>query len=429
MRVLAALRESRTDEHGTSLAGQRDQITKWADANGHTIIHVTVDASTSGSTTPFQRPNLGPWLTQPDLLSQWDILATSKLDRVSRSTVDFGNLHQWLQKHGKSYASVTEGIDLSTPIGKVIGGVLMVFAEFELDTIKSRCRERSARHAVNGTWNGGVLPFGWAAVEDGRAFKLVPDESRTAPIVRDMAGRFISGESTTRICDWLNGEGVKTARGAVWTPNAVRKVLYNDTTADLLDDSAQAALRVQLDGIKRPVSEQNGNAYLLTTVARCAVCEGPMYVSWKANRGYGYIRCPKRHVQHRMDMVDAVVDQFMMGESRPLTERVFIPGDDHSQQIRELEAKLELLKSVPEVDPAPVADKLAVLKAQPHDPGTWQDRPVTPEVTVAEHWQGLGTAARNELLRKWETVVTVSRTGYVIESQIDPFADTVELPL
>jgi DNA invertase Pin-like site-specific DNA recombinase len=64
--------------------------------------------------SPFDRDDLGPWL-RPRRLHQWDILVVAKLDRVSRSLVDFANLLTWCQEHGKVLVSVAEGLDFGTP--------------------------------------------------------------------------------------------------------------------------------------------------------------------------------------------------------------------------------------------------------------------------------------------------------------------------
>jgi len=87
-RVLGAVRLSRLTDETTSPERQREDITLWAKLYGHTVTHITVDTDVSGSLPATLRPELGPWLTEPDKVAQWDILVSSKLDRISWSVRD-----------------------------------------------------------------------------------------------------------------------------------------------------------------------------------------------------------------------------------------------------------------------------------------------------------------------------------------------------
>ncbi|GAA2242940.1 hypothetical protein GCM10010145_06640 [Streptomyces ruber] len=77
------------------------------------------------------RPGLGPWFNER--ADEWDVLAVWKLDRPSRKAGHFAEVFEWLQKHGKVIVSVTEGIDMSTPMGKMSAQMIAAFAEGESD--------------------------------------------------------------------------------------------------------------------------------------------------------------------------------------------------------------------------------------------------------------------------------------------------------
>lgn len=79
MRVLGAIRQSKTLDRAISPQAQREAITAWAAANGHEVAVWIEDLSTSGSVSPFERPGLGPYLTEPLKIAAWDILATTSL--------------------------------------------------------------------------------------------------------------------------------------------------------------------------------------------------------------------------------------------------------------------------------------------------------------------------------------------------------------
>ena len=80
-RALVAARLSQlTLKDGQPSRLDRDdtEARKWADDEGHEVIAVTEDV-VSGRSDPFKRDGLGPWLTRPELVAQWDLLVVSKL--------------------------------------------------------------------------------------------------------------------------------------------------------------------------------------------------------------------------------------------------------------------------------------------------------------------------------------------------------------
>src|SRR6266566_8443199 len=132
MRVLGAVRQSKTQDRAISPQAQRDAIAAWAQASGHDTPMFTEDLSTSGSVSPFERPGLGPYLTDPLKIASWDILVTTKLDRACRSASDYLTLRSWCGELGKSYVSIAENLDDTTAVGRAMSTVIIAaFAEFE----------------------------------------------------------------------------------------------------------------------------------------------------------------------------------------------------------------------------------------------------------------------------------------------------------
>ena len=119
-----------TDET-TSPERQNEQISLTAKVRGDTITGTAEDLEVSGAVSPFARDQLGPWLTDPAKIALWDGLMVAKLDRLSRSLLDFALLLKWCEANGKTIISVSEGIDFSTSMGRMFGQILIMFAEFE----------------------------------------------------------------------------------------------------------------------------------------------------------------------------------------------------------------------------------------------------------------------------------------------------------
>jgi site-specific DNA recombinase len=423
-RVLGAARESRTEDHGSSLAGQREQIQRWAQVYRHEVVHVTEDASTSGALSPFKRDNLGPWLTDADMLAQWDVLVTAKVDRVSRSVVDFHDLLSFCRDQGKSYVSVGESFDLGTAMGRMVAQILAVFAEFERERISERARDGRKRTVAAGYWPGGWLPFGWRADDDGKGYLLVEDDT-TALLAREMAARLVGGEPTTSIARWLNGLAVKTSHGNAWTTESVRKTLLGKYLPELLVDEEVAAKLAAMLAVplRRPVSERYGDGYMLTRIVFCGVCEAPLYAAIKRERGYGYYQCRRSHVRARMDDLETAVEQSILDTAgeQELRRRVTVRGDDHSRQIVETEQQLATVLGIPEIDASPLEAKLAKLRETPHEPDRIEWVPVKvgnrERVTVRQYWLLLaGDTETNAFLREQCVRVTVSRDGVDVDT-------------
>ncbi|HEY3977687.1 MAG TPA: recombinase family protein, partial [Streptosporangiaceae bacterium] len=131
-RLLGATRLSHSTDASTSIERQQETITAYAGAHGHVLVAITEDTDVSGSIAPWDRSELGPWLSDVRAGS-WDTLVVAKLDRVSRSLLDFAKLLKWCQAHGKTLVSVAESLDFGTPTGQFVGKILILFAEFERD--------------------------------------------------------------------------------------------------------------------------------------------------------------------------------------------------------------------------------------------------------------------------------------------------------
>jgi len=134
-----------------------------------------------------------------------------KLDRLSRSLIDFSTLIQWCQGSGKTVISVSESLDFSTPVGRMFASFLAAFAQFERERIAER-RADHARHARQlARWDGRSIPTGYRPVTVNNHFELEPEPVAAALVCR-MAGMVIAGTSARQVAAALNTEGVPTLR-------------------------------------------------------------------------------------------------------------------------------------------------------------------------------------------------------------------------
>ena len=192
-------------------------------------------ADVKGDVSPFERPELGPYLGDKPPKA-WDGIIVSQLDRLGRSLLDYATFLEWCRNHGKKVISVAESIDFGTPTGELFGNQLMAFAQFERQRIGERRRDAADRLREAGRWGGGQVPFGYRPEREGHGWTLVRD-TRLGKIAEIMADRIIAGDTLSAVARWLNGsdiptprkarkaKGARTAKTYQWWPATVRDVL------------------------------------------------------------------------------------------------------------------------------------------------------------------------------------------------------------
>jgi DNA invertase Pin-like site-specific DNA recombinase len=206
MRVLGYVRVS-TEEQGDSGAGleaQRRAIAAECKRRGWELLEVVEDAGFSAK--DLKRPGIQEALR---VLREGDAkaLVAAKLDRLSRSMIDFTALMATAQKQGWALVALDCAVDTTTPAGEAMAHVLATFAQFERRLISQRTREALAVKRSQG-------------VRLGRPTTMPPD------VVRRIKRERAKGKSLAAIADGLNADGVPTAQGGTrWYPATVRYTL------------------------------------------------------------------------------------------------------------------------------------------------------------------------------------------------------------
>jgi hypothetical protein len=108
-----------------------------------------------------------------------DVIVIYKIDRLTRSLLDFVRLTDVLERNGASFVSVTQAFDTSDSMGRLVLNVLLTFAQFERELASDRVRDKKAAMKKKGLFAGGLPPFGYLVEKGG---KLVVDQER-APVV------------------------------------------------------------------------------------------------------------------------------------------------------------------------------------------------------------------------------------------------------
>ena len=248
-----------------------------------------------------------------------DLVLVTRIDRLSRSLLDFLFLHETFDKRGVRFVSLNEQFDTSTPVGEAMLKLLLVFAELERKQTAERTKTAMQARAERGLWNGGAPILGYDSEGAG---KLTVNDAETA-VVRVAFEQMVELRSARKVARWLNEQGhrqkryVSRRRGDVgereFSPAVVSKMLQNRHYLGEVVNNGQwfpGRHEAIVDtGIFERVQElleknrQKGRSstpasehfYLLTGKLRCGLCEDYALTtsSGRGHKGkrYPYYRC------------------------------------------------------------------------------------------------------------------------------------------
>lgn len=199
-----------TEEEGSSpplLEAQRRAIRKECKRRGWHLLRFEEDIA--GATATHKRPGLEGALAAC-AAGEAQGLVVAKLDRLTRSLLDFASLVRRAQREGYDLVVIEQGFDLSTSHGRAVADLLVVFAQYERELISEQIKAGLALVKKTGTKSGKAI---------GRP--------RTLPAtVRSRIRRLHrAGRSYSEIARRLNAEAVPTAHGGRWHASTVRKIV------------------------------------------------------------------------------------------------------------------------------------------------------------------------------------------------------------
>ena len=151
-----------------------------------------------------------------------DVVVVYKIDRLSRSLMDFAKLVEVFDRTGITFVSVTQSFNTTTSMGRLTLNILLSFAQFEREVIGERIRDKFAASRRKGMWMGGWAPLGY----DVKDRKLVVNRAEAAT-VRMVFQRFAKIGSATKLARALIGEGVTNKRGKQLDKGDLYKLLNN----------------------------------------------------------------------------------------------------------------------------------------------------------------------------------------------------------
>lgn len=184
-----------------------------------------------------------------------------KLDRISRSILDFANMMDVFQKHHVEFVSSTEKFDTSAPIGRAMLNICIVFAQLERETIQKRVTDAYYSRCKRGFYMGGRIPYGFSkttTVIDGIRTSMYVPVPEEAEQMRLMYALYADPKNSMGdIIRYFNEHGIKHLRGGMWNTarisDMLRNPVYVKADADVYD-----FFKSQGAHIVNPVSDFTG---------------------------------------------------------------------------------------------------------------------------------------------------------------------------
>ncbi len=190
-------------ESGISLKSQERRCVNYCDAHNYQVVDTFVDAV---SAKDLNRPEMMRMI-QAAKENKIDIIVALKLDRISRVPRDFYNLIEELELYKTGVVVVEDQWDTTTPVGRMLVGILIQFAAFEREIGIERTKAATKQRALDGKPGGGVPPLGYDRVN--KEFHTNPTEAK---IIKRIFGEYLSGIGPKRIADALNKDGFRNKK-------------------------------------------------------------------------------------------------------------------------------------------------------------------------------------------------------------------------
>jgi site-specific DNA recombinase len=362
--------EEGLDQDFNSLQAQREAAEAFIHSQKHAgwilIPHRYDDGGFSGAT--MERPAVQQLLEDVEA-RRIDCVVVYKVDRLSRSLLDFARLIDRFDQRSVSFVSVTQQFNTTTSLGRLTLNILLSFAQFEREIISERTRDKMSAARRKGKWVGGTPVLGYdvdpgggglvvnqkEALRIGEIFSLYAGRPSLSVVVAELERRRWKSKS------WKSKRGT-AHRGRVFTKASLRRLLTNAIYAGKVEHRGaiyagehspivEPAVWEQVNAVLRS-GRRTGAAVvctpqkaLLAGLLFCDSCKRPMMATYTAHRGRryryyvchtarqnGWAACPTKSVSAAMIEPSVLAQLRIALEREDLREQVCVP-DAESQSV------------------------------------------------------------------------------------------------
>lgn len=305
-----------------------------------------------------------------------DCIVVYKVDRLSRSLLDFARIMEVLDQRKVAFVSVTQQFNTSTPMGRLVLNVLLSFAQFEREIIGERIRDKIAALRHKGKWAGGFPVLGYDVDRTGNSPKLIVNtyEARRVreifelylslgslmPVVDELANRgWVNKEWTTKKGDQKGGRAFDkgSLHSLLTNPLYAGKIKHKE---DRYDGEHEAIIKPELFEKVQSTLRRNGrtggiearNRYgaLLRGLLTCKGCDRTMVHTFTGRGGkrYRYYTCTKAIKAGRKScssgsLPAAEIERVVVDQIRSIGQDAGLLAEVYRQATGHLESQLKEL--------------------------------------------------------------------------------------
>lgn len=247
-----------------------------------------------------------------------DIVIVYKVDRLSRSIMDFAKIVELFEAHNVSFVSVTQHFNTKDSMGRLTLNILLSFAQFEREIISERIRDKITASKKRGQWIGGLPILGFDINYGGRGVVINEVEAQT---VREIFDIYIEMQSMSKTVEILNDRGIfnkqwRTRKGKMrggerFSKSTLARLLNNkkyigkvDFKGEVYDGDFGSIVSEEVFNKANEIIKANNfekvrpqknkyNSLLLGKLycAHCGTPMGPHYSKKSPNKIYRYYVC------------------------------------------------------------------------------------------------------------------------------------------
>ncbi len=316
--------EEGLDQEFNSLDAQRESAEAYIASQRHEGWSCLPEHYDDGGFTGgnMQRPALERLCADIEA-GQVDCVVVYKVDRLSRSLLDFARIMELFDRHKVSFVSVTQQFNTTSSMGRLTLNILFSFAQFERELISERVKDKMSAARRKGKWVGGPPSLGYDVAPEGGKLIVNADEAAQVRAIYDL---YLEHQAAFPVVQELNRRGWVTKHwvtkkgrelgGKTFTKNALYRILTNvlyvgkvrfegmlyEGEHDAIVDAdvwQQVQERLRRNGLSGGRKVRNKHGALLKGLLYCTPCESSMVHAYTRKREKRYRYYVYRNAQQR----------------------------------------------------------------------------------------------------------------------------------
>ncbi len=149
-----------------------------------------------------------------------DLVISYKIDRLTRSPKDFYHLIEVFDRYEVDFISVTERFDTSTPSGRLLRNIMLMFADYERSLASERTKDKMFERAKAGLWHGGNVPYGYQS--ENKKLVVIKKEAENVRFIFDF---YVNTGSLAKTCKILQRKNIRKKDGNLFFKSTLESIL------------------------------------------------------------------------------------------------------------------------------------------------------------------------------------------------------------